>query len=155
MPTDAASWATPSSRDWKDSPEMATEGVNPDGSHRERDDRLPRQAHLFTPGATGVPCAGPTALSDSSPVKPWQTPSEFNGEKRRQVGQTERAELLLPGEVKAFSHPKAKAAYNPRFGLALMGLPADWLDAPVFEASRGPRRRRKTPSAPEGESDAA
>jgi hypothetical protein len=33
---------TPISRDWKDSPGMSLEGVNPNGSHRERVDTLPR-----------------------------------------------------------------------------------------------------------------
>jgi len=33
---------TPISRDWKDSPGMSLEGVNPDGSHRDRVDTLPR-----------------------------------------------------------------------------------------------------------------
>jgi hypothetical protein len=38
-------WATPSSQDWKDSPGMSRTGINPDGSERERNDQLPRQAH--------------------------------------------------------------------------------------------------------------
>lgn len=38
-------WATPASRDGKDSPGMATSGTNPDGSERLRVDMLPRQAH--------------------------------------------------------------------------------------------------------------
>ena len=38
-------WATPAARDWKDTPGMATEGTNPDGSRRKRLDQLPRQAH--------------------------------------------------------------------------------------------------------------
>jgi len=38
-------WVTPASRDWKDTPGMATEGKNPDGSTRKRMDMLPRQAH--------------------------------------------------------------------------------------------------------------
>src|SRR3990167_1855919 len=39
-------WASPSSRDWKDTPGMATTGINPDGSTRTRLDQLPRQATL-------------------------------------------------------------------------------------------------------------
>ncbi len=39
-------WATASSRDWKDSPGMATTGINPDGTERSRVDTLPRQAQL-------------------------------------------------------------------------------------------------------------
>ena len=45
-----AGWGTPSARDWKDTPGMAQEGVNPDGSTRKRLDQLPRQAHLARPG---------------------------------------------------------------------------------------------------------
>jgi len=40
------SWVTPSARDWKDTSWMATTGVNPDGSLRNRTDQLPRQAAL-------------------------------------------------------------------------------------------------------------
>lgn len=39
-----AGWATASSRDWKDSPGQSLFGTNPDGSHRNRIDQLPRQA---------------------------------------------------------------------------------------------------------------
>jgi hypothetical protein len=41
-----AGWPTASARDWKDTPGMATTGVNPDGSIRNRSDQLPRQAAL-------------------------------------------------------------------------------------------------------------
>ncbi len=46
-----AGWVTASARDWKDTPGMATEAVNPDGSKRTRVDQLPRQALL----ALGAP----------------------------------------------------------------------------------------------------
>lgn len=49
-------WATPSARDWKDTPGMSTTGTNPDGTTRERLDQLPRQAH----GMTGTPCSAET-----------------------------------------------------------------------------------------------
>jgi hypothetical protein len=39
-----AGWCSPASRDWKDSPGMATTGINPDGTTRDRIDQLPRQA---------------------------------------------------------------------------------------------------------------
>jgi hypothetical protein len=41
-------WATPCSRDWKDSPGQATERVNSDGKVRSRTDQLPRQVHGLT-----------------------------------------------------------------------------------------------------------
>jgi len=40
----AAGWATPTTRDWKDSPGMALEATNPDGTLRLRNDRLTLQA---------------------------------------------------------------------------------------------------------------
>ena len=52
--------ATPSARDWKDTPGMATTGVDPDGSTRTRIDQLPRQATAASgPAPSGEP--GPTA----------------------------------------------------------------------------------------------
>lgn len=38
-------WATASARDYKDTPGMKLEGTNPDGSHRNREDLLPRQVY--------------------------------------------------------------------------------------------------------------
>lgn len=42
--TGLRAWATPSARDWKDTPGMAREATNADGSMRSRTDQLPRQA---------------------------------------------------------------------------------------------------------------
>lgn len=51
-----AGWATPRARDWKDSPGMATMGINPDGSVRDRTDTLPRQAQMIHgPTSNGSP----------------------------------------------------------------------------------------------------
>ena len=54
-----AGWPTASTRDWKDTPGMATTGTNPDGSTRTRLDQLPRVATLVTPGPppSGTPAA--------------------------------------------------------------------------------------------------
>ena len=52
-------WPTASSRDWKDTPGMATTGVNPDGSERTRLDMLPRVAAL-APGPTPSPSTAAT-----------------------------------------------------------------------------------------------
>ena len=48
-------WPTASARDFKDSPGMATEGVNPDGSVRKRLDQLARVAQLAGTGLTSSP----------------------------------------------------------------------------------------------------
>jgi hypothetical protein len=45
-------WATASSRDWKDSPGMATTGENPDGSERNRTDQLARQVYQTDAGGS-------------------------------------------------------------------------------------------------------
>lgn len=50
----AVAWTTPLERDWKDSLGMATEGVNPDGTLRVREDTLPRQVHGVIRIGSGV-----------------------------------------------------------------------------------------------------
>ena len=49
----------------------------------------------------------PAPRTDGSGCSSWQTPAVFQGEKRRQVGQTERAELLLPGQARYWPTPQA------------------------------------------------
>jgi len=39
-------------------------------------------------------------------AKQWQTPSKHQFDKRRQVGQTERSELLLPAQAKQWQTPQ-------------------------------------------------
>jgi hypothetical protein len=53
-----AGWATPTTRDHKDSAGQATEWANPDGTMRSRMDLLPRQAF-------GATWAGSTAETES------------------------------------------------------------------------------------------
>lgn len=40
--------------------------------------------------------------------KIWQTPADFQAKRRRQVGQTERKELLLPGQAEAWCTPTTR-----------------------------------------------
>jgi hypothetical protein len=61
-------WPTCSARDWKDTPGMATTGVNPDGTERSRLDMLPRVAALAGPArvtASGEMLTGSTAGMES------------------------------------------------------------------------------------------
>lgn len=61
-------WSTPSARDWKDTPGMATTGTNPDGTTRTRMDQLPRQAAQV---ATGESATGsPSAMGKSARLNP-------------------------------------------------------------------------------------
>lgn len=57
-----AGYVTPGSRDWKDTPGMATMGTNPDGTERKRLDQLPRQVA----NAFGTPPGGTTALTKNT-----------------------------------------------------------------------------------------
>jgi len=66
-----AGWTTPSSRDWKDTLGMATTGIDPDGTERERLDQLPRQAALV-PGLTPGLCLVET---ESRGLRPRLSPA--------------------------------------------------------------------------------
>lgn len=58
-----ASWVSPAARDHKDSPGMATQKKNRDGSTRHRLDHLPRQAHLAQLTDSGPTPTGSTAAT--------------------------------------------------------------------------------------------
>ncbi len=64
-----AGWASPSARDHKDTPGMATEATNPDGSLRDRTDQLPRQVAIIAAAhqASGI------ASSSSDPTQKAST----------------------------------------------------------------------------------
>lgn len=49
-----ANWPTPSARDWKDSPGMAQEAQNKDGSRRNRTDQLARAVYAEGNMTTGA-----------------------------------------------------------------------------------------------------
>jgi hypothetical protein len=56
-------WVTPSARDWKDTPGMATTGMDPDGTTRQRIDQLPRQAAQMDFGQMPTGCPSVTGKS--------------------------------------------------------------------------------------------
>lgn len=82
-------WATPSSRDWKDTAGMSTEGQNPDGTTRQRNDQLARQVYQGEPWPTPTkaegdkipnrPNFGKVALSNNPRIV--GTPDRPKGEK--------------------------------------------------------------------------
>ena len=61
-------WASPASRDWKDTPGMKTQAVNPDGSTRNRIDQLPRQAQQTASGETSS--GSPVVMGSGGQLNP-------------------------------------------------------------------------------------
>lgn len=108
-----AGWATPTTRDHKDTTGMATTGTNPDGSERSRLDQLGRQVGLIagwptpmagTPAQNGNNMAGNNDSSRKTMelVSGWPTPraedSESSGMRHgRGVADTLTAVATLAG----------------------------------------------------------
>lgn len=140
-------WASPSARDYKDTPGMATSGVNPDGSVRDRTDQLPRQAQLSgwsSPRANkwGFPDAHG---SQEQPIGSWQTPKA-----EEKVRSAEFLEGRSPNPMEVFGWTSPTAVDGRRGSLpprphdtgvplsqmaALSGLTS--ISSPVQTANRG------------------
>jgi len=117
-----SSWPTASSRDWKDSPGMASTGVNPDGTERSRIDQLPRAVYHYgrpapvSPSTNGSrPEQWPTPRSCSAMAATITPESASNPDRfpnlETQVGKT----MAVPTGV-----------LNPDWVETLMGVPVGW-----------------------------
>lgn len=53
LATAVKKWPTPCARDWKDTPGMAMQATNPDGSRRDRTDRLAARVYVQTENPSG------------------------------------------------------------------------------------------------------
>jgi hypothetical protein len=74
--------ASPSARDWKDSPGMSKEGTNPDGSVRSREDQLARQVTgVLNPDWEECLMCWPVGWTSAEPMEaiywPWAQASLF------------------------------------------------------------------------------
>jgi len=106
-----AGWSS-SSRDWKDTPGMATEGVNPDGSLRKRDDMLPRQAAMVLSGHVS-----PTAKDGTRGSLPPR--SSDTGIPLDQMS----AMVSGPATPSCPTGTANRGALNPNLSAWLMGMP--------------------------------
>lgn len=112
-----ALWATPSARDWKDSPGMATTGVDPDGSTRSRLDQLPR------PVAAAM-WPTPTHRDHFPP----HTPEYIAQKKALGHGMSNLSDIGPLGMAPTGSSATTEkpGALNPAFVFWLMGFPPEW-----------------------------
>lgn len=138
----ASPWATPASRDWKDTAGMATTGTNPDGSLRTRLDQLPRQAAMASWATPN--CADATR---GSPETAEQKAA------RGQQGQSLIDQTPDPSTASGPTPNGSPAAtakrgqLNPALSRWLQALPAVW-DSCGAMAMASVRNRQRRSSAP-------
>ena len=145
-----AGWPTASSRDWKDTPGMATTGINPDGSERSRTDMLPRVAAQVSGWAT------PAAQDQKWRATP--NSNKLRRTKNKQLGLEAQAVENIGTDTNSSTSPTvAKGALNPALSRWLQGYPVAWCQAAIRAwrtLKRRPKRARcaskatATPSCP-------
>ena len=121
-------WPTVWASEWK--------GCGPKGSKSQKHmlERRYLGASVLEETPSGPSATDPNSTNGNRPGL-WQTPAVGQFAKRRQKGQTERKELLLPGQ--------AGGQLNPAWVETLQGLPIGWtgLDALEMESSLSNWRR--------------
>jgi len=109
-----SSWPTAKARDWKDTAGCSLDATNPDGSHRNRRDRLM--------GAVMAEISGPPAPDNysthGSRQESWATPRCSMAQGK----QTDSGKHRLGEQVQHNTNGKL----NPRWVETLMGLPVGW-----------------------------
>jgi hypothetical protein len=111
-----SSWPTAKARDWKDTMGCSLDATNPDGSHRNRRDRLV--------GAIAAEISGPPALDNhnthGSRLESWATPTARDHKSGR--GKEDRDYKELTPMVERTQAGKL----NARWVETLLGVPIGW-----------------------------
>ncbi len=133
-----------STRDWKDTPGMAKESTDKDGSHRNRTDQLARAVYAYGQAAPANRSSGgsrqelwptPDATNANDGV-PWEKFHASMMERRAQVkkavaeGKTKQGSGRSPNLAASVQNPQwatpSTGKLNPRWVETLMGLPVGW-----------------------------
>jgi hypothetical protein len=144
----AAKWATPGARDWKDTSGMATSGTNPDGSERDRLDQLARQAFEFakkwpTPTAGDAKAAGSrNAENTKAHLGVSLTDMALTGDSFGRRGPPD-----LTTSKGGPSTSSDGRVLNPLFVEALQGWPIGWSDCGSWGMESCPIRPRSRSSS--------
>lgn len=82
LATAVNTWPTPTRRDYKDTPGMAFDAVNPDGSHRDRTELLPRRVYsggdtngTLSPDWVELLMGWPMGWTALEPMTEWRAPT--------------------------------------------------------------------------------
>ena len=123
-----SSWPTASTRDWKDTPGMAKESTDKDGSHRNRTDQLARAVYAYGQADPANRSTG------GSRQESWRTPSSSDGEGGvMEMREDCAGRYKLRDHVIAVQNPQwatpITGKLNPRWVETLMGLPIGWVMA--------------------------
>lgn len=168
--TKLTGWPTVSSRDWKDSPGMATTGTNPDGSTRSRLDQLPRVASLTgwsTPQAGDekwrysnpqvvqrrMDAGKQISLEGNAQMAGWSTPTAQDHSRGSLPPRPQDTGVPLSQQVaEPISGPTTpsspastanRGALNPAFARWLQSYPKEWCEAAIRAYRLIPKRRQK------------
>ena len=142
----SSSWPTASTRDWKDSPGMALESTDRDGSHRDRADQLARAVYKY-----GQPDPANSSADGSRQESslPWPTPQAFDAvnantpqtwmDRQKRNSNMSRASrptalsiaIQMPCLQTAAASTEARQqkgeTLNPRWVCTLMNVPVHWV----------------------------